>query len=76
MEKILRFKSDNGVEFDTEKEAKYHDNMLKFEQWYEKNKLYGNIAGSCVDWDDLIDWLQNNRAEIKKLLIKLRNGYE
>lgn len=49
-------------------EAYRHQAQLDLEAKYEDRKLYGIYAGSYVEFDDLIRWLQNNKDYARHLL--------
>lgn len=72
MKPVIKFEANDGTPFNTSKQALNHDTMLQFEQWYEKNKLYGNVGGSHVDWDDLFEWLEDNSEKVMKILLYIK----
>jgi len=68
MEKISVYKTNDGKTFEKEKDAINHENFIKVQKWYDQNKLYGNYAGSYVDFKDLIEWIQENPSEVRTIL--------
>lgn len=68
MRKVLKYEADDGTLCDTEKQALNRDEFLKLEKWYEDNKLYGNYLGCRIEWEDLLEWLRENKAEVAKIL--------
>lgn len=68
VERKTVFQTKDGDIFDNEKEATQHETLLDFSEWYEENKLYGNTPGCRMEWEDLIEWLQNNKKEIQSIL--------
>lgn len=62
------FQTTDNKLFTDEKEAKKHQASIDLEVWYEDNQLYGNYAGSRVEFNDLLEWLQRHAAIIKPLL--------
>lgn len=71
MRKVLKYEADDGTPCDTEEQALARDELLKLEKWYEDNKLYGGILGCRIEWEDLVEWLQENKAEVIKILAAL-----
>lgn len=53
-----------------EKEALKHDNSA-LSDWYKTHTLHGDITGSGVEWEDLIDWLSDNKKEVEEILSKI-----
>lgn len=72
MKPVIKFEANDERHFNTPEQALNHDTILQFEQWYEKNKLYGNVGGSRVDWDDLFEWLEDNSEMIMKILLHIK----
>lgn len=68
IKKVERYETSDGEVFATKAEAESHEAKLEFEKWYEDNKLFGIYAGSYVEFDDLMDWLEENSSIIKKFL--------
>lgn len=68
MEPITAFKTSDGEVFMTEKEALFHEKLCEMREWYEDHMLYGGVLGCRIEWDDLVDWLQDNRDEVKTIL--------
>jgi hypothetical protein len=64
MKTVTAFETKDLQIFRTENAARRHEALLDFQQWYKDNELLGNYAGSTVDYKDLIEWLNNNRAEV------------
>lgn len=69
METITKtiYKSNNGKEFDTEKECLEYENGFNFEKWYNESDglFYGNVR---VNSKTLKDWLNKNKKEIVNFL--------
>jgi hypothetical protein len=64
---IPMFVTDDGIVFHTEDEAKQYDEYLQLYDWYDRNGLYGSSYGSRVEFDDLVNWLYDNKPEVRKL---------
>lgn len=61
------FQTPDGSLFLTESDALRYQASLDSAEWYEHNKLYGYRAGSYVQFDELVDWLQSNWDMVKTL---------
>jgi hypothetical protein len=68
MRQITKFEADDGTVFDTEAAAVAHDNLNALGDWYEENKLYGMCDGCRIEWDDLLEWCQQNKDKLKEIL--------
>lgn len=68
MQKVTAFKTTDGQIHEDEQLAFKHQNKIDFQRWYEEERLYGNYAGSRVEFDELVNWLQTNKAEVRKFL--------
>lgn len=71
MKKVTKYEANDGTICDTEDQALARDDLIDLEQWYEDNKLYGGPVGCRIDWDDLLEWLQENKAKVIKILAAL-----
>jgi len=65
---VTMYETRDGEFFHSQAEAEDHDKFLYFGDWYEENKLYGNTDGCRIEWKDLIEWLQENKKEVKQLM--------
>jgi len=68
MKKEIKYKALDGTLFDFEREAIAHDEKFLMAEWYEENKLYGNIDGCRIEWEDLFEWIQDNKSTILKII--------
>jgi len=72
MKKVIKYEATDGTIFDYEHKAKAHEELILMAEWYENNKLYGNIAGCRIEWEDLFEWLQDNKSTIIKILNNIK----
>lgn len=68
MKKLTKYEANDGTIFDTEAAALAHDNLDVLGEWYEDNKLYGMSAGSRIDWEDFIEWVQQHKDKLKEII--------
>ena len=69
MKKVQMYQAADGSIHETEEKCRNHEQKANLKSWYEDgNELLGNYAGSRVDYDDLIEWLVGNEAEVKEML--------
>lgn len=73
MRLVTKYETSDRKVFDTEKEAERHEHGIALCEWYNSNILYGNVAGSRVDYLDFIDWLDNNVHEVEELIKYLKS---
>lgn len=62
------YEVESGEVFNDLRQAKAFEKILKFNKWYENNKLYGNFDGCRIEAEDFIIWLRDNKQEVTKLL--------
>lgn len=69
METIIKtiYKSNDGREFDTEKECLEYESKGSFETWYNQSEGL-NCRNIIVYFETLKDWLLENKKEIAKFL--------
>lgn len=68
MKFVTKYEASGGTLFDTIEEAEAHEELFSMEEWYEKNKLYGNSDGCRIEFDSFLEWLRYNKAEIIKII--------
>ena len=68
MRKVTKYVTEDGREHATAGEAYSHEQLLKVMKWYDGNQLFGNVAGSKVDWEDLVDWIRANSEQVMTIL--------
>ena len=68
MKKVEMYEANDGSIHYTEKEAKNRDKLLELEEWYEENKLFGRFDGCKIEWEDLIEWISENKEIVQELL--------
>ena len=76
METITKtiYKSNDGKEFDTEKECLEYESKSIFETWYSKNQLLINVPDDngefrCdIKYYEIFEWLIKYKKEIAKFL--------
>ncbi len=65
MKKVTMYKTNDGTVFDTEAEATKHEKIFELGEWYDNNPLFGD---GTVDFEDLLEWCQDNKAKVKEML--------
>lgn len=70
MRKVSAYETTDGLVFTDKQEAERHQQTINFRDWYQQdgNTLYGDYAGSKVEWDDLLTWLEDNKQTILNIL--------
>jgi len=68
MNTVKAYKTSDDKLFEVREEAKKHQAKVEFYDWYPNNKLLGNYAGSYVDSNDLLEWLNDNKKIVFELL--------
>lgn len=68
MKEIKSYKTEDGQIFQVKGDAEAHEEEIKFLKWYDNHICYGNTNGSRVDGVDMLDWLNDNRDVLLKLL--------
>jgi len=64
--KVESFMTTDGQMFPTKELAEAHQALFDFREWYEYHELYGNYAGSRVNYDNLTQWLLENREKVQE----------
>lgn len=62
------FEADDGTIFSSMKEVLDYEKILTIKDWYENNKIYGSFEGCKIEWEDLLDWLDENKDKVLALL--------
>lgn len=73
MKTITKYIANDGKEFANELECLLHEDILKLENIYENNKLYGNYDGCRIEFSDLVEWINCNWDFVKKLMKNLNS---
>lgn len=69
MKRVSKFVADDGKEFETKQDAARHDMKLAFAKKYDEAQDGALWAGdSKVSGADLVEWLEENSEEIRKIL--------
>lgn len=68
--RIEKWETSDGRLFSTEKEAVAYEALSAIQDWYEDdNELLGSSRQThAVDWERLIQWVETNAAQVKKIL--------
>ena len=72
MEKITKYRADDGTVFDLEEEAIEHERKIAFIKWYHKHTLIAtyhshptcSAPGMVVDPVDLFNWLREQQLDV------------
>lgn len=64
-----KYRTSNGKDFDTYKEAVNHETEDSFHEWYNNDReLIGNYEGSLIDSDLMLDWIKDNEIFLYNFL--------
>ena len=72
VKKVIKFEAGDGTLFDFERDALAHNALLRIEDWYENEKLYGSTEGCRIEWRDLIDWITEHKQHVKCILAAIK----
>lgn len=64
---IEAYQTIDGAVFTDSAEAKRHEAVLNFKNWYEDNECYGNYEGSKIEANDMVNWLIASRNHVEAL---------
>ena len=65
---ITAYQASDGSVHASEEEAQVKQDLIDFEEWYERNKCYGRFEGCRIESREMIEWLEENSAYLKKFL--------
>jgi hypothetical protein len=68
VERTTAYTTSDGKIFIKPEDAHNHQEELDLMQTYAEHPLYGNHAGSYVEFDDLTQWLRENKTFARALL--------
>lgn len=63
--KVEVFQATDGTRYDTEAEARLHDQRDDIRKWYADNGLY---AERTVPFDDLVEWITSHPSTVRSIL--------
>ena len=69
----IRYLSKDGKEHKTVQAAINHNKLIELCKWYEGNKIYGRYEGCRIEWEDFIEWCNDNKKELKNILNTIEN---
>jgi len=70
IEETTLFRTVDGTLHNTRQKAVAHERVLELKDWYEDNKIYGNSDGCKIEWETLLEWLEDNK-EAREILVSL-----
>lgn len=68
VERTTAYTTSDGRLFPDEVDARNHQARIDLQAEYRNRVLYGNYAGSYVQFDDLITWLRENKSYARDLI--------
>ena len=68
MKKTIKWETEDGCLYNTEKEARQHEEYIKQIEWYDTHSLFADYCK--VGFKDLAAWIKHNAEFVEKILNK------
>lgn len=68
MKQIPMWEANDGSVHRDKKDAEKRDALMELEAWYNANKLYGSSVGCRIEWEEFLEWCQDNKQKIMQII--------
>lgn len=68
MKKVEAYEADDGTLCRTEEDAQALDASNYLREWYSNNELFGASYGCVIEFDGLLNWLEEHAGTIPALI--------
>ena len=73
-EKVTAWKALDGLVYESHSEALDINEKIEFIQFVDSNPIYGNVAGSRIDGQELFDWIKEHGIKVTIPPIQTSDG--